>query len=508
MGSKRKKLITVKPPPELIDPPEELAKILRTLPIYCNDGMGVESEAVFERWVNEPESRYFKLGKFKVKFDWPQVTMVSSQVGGEDPLTKYLMEQYKLPRYRDLNIRYVQVARAGPLLADGFVVLSDTRSPDTLYTEGGPFTLRDELLTTGTVPQYAGGKHLCSIHQKRDCVEPWVNFDLNEAKFCPLPRPDEQPGPGVPPVLRVYNYNSAEQTRIRESDAAILEQNLRACGVAFGYNADESRRIAESEAALAKLNAHYFGLVFGYNRDEQHRLTEAKTYDIAPRIGIYPLENWQWDRERCNAYIREQLGISWVRSRCTWCPFNSLTQQDLDRFRMYPTHLADALLIEYIALAMNPRATLYRNRSLYEVAVKHEMHEGLSLFDAEIKTRPYSLYRVRRIYNPKGKDTSKKGQTDRCVEKLESGTRDEMAVAFNKKSKGLLVESARGHVYAYVRHRAAEEIYPTAEEYFVACPNTVATKARYGVEWFDDKWYRTVGWDPTRASAGQLGLSF
>lgn len=507
IGKPRK--IKIKAPPVLVEAPAELLRAGRRLPIYVNYGMGVESEAALEKWIEDPSSRYFALGGHRIPFDWDQVTLVSSQTGGEDRLTKYLVTQFTLPRLRDLEIRFVQVARAGPLQSDGIVILSDTRAPDTLYIEGA-YTLQDELLATGTVPQFAGGRHLCSLKTKRDVVEPFVNFDLNEPKVCEYPRrEDVAAGQQVPPVLRFYNYNAGEQARIRESDAAIREHNLKSCGIAFSYNSNEGSRISESDAAIAKLNEHYgYGLAFAFNRDEQSRITEAKTYDIAPRVGIYPLELWGWSRERCLDYIRERLGVLWHRSRCSFCPFNSLTASDIERHKLYPEELSNALLIEYIALAMNPRATLYKTRSLYEIAVEHQMSEGLRLFDEQVKAAAWSLYRVRRIYNAKGGDPHKKGQTDRCVERLDTGTREAMQRAFQEKAKGLLVESHRLHLYAYVRHRAAEELYPTAEEYFVACPNTVQTKARYGVEWFDEKWYRTVGFDPSRASAGQLGLSF
>lgn len=508
MTSKTKKK-EAKPPPILVEPPADLLAAARRLPVYVNDGLGVESQAVFERWVNEPESRFFNLGGHRIPFHWDQVTMLTAQTGGEDPLTSYLITNFKLPRYRELGIRYVQVARAGPREEDGIVILSDTTEPDELFTEGA-YKLSDELLVSGTVPAYAGGKHICSQKFKKFCCETFINFDLNEPKICPYPQgngAEQTSAAGVPPVLRVFNYNADEQTRIRESDSAIRDFNTGSCALVFGYNSGEQRRIRESDAALDKINDHYFFLVFGFNKDEQKRLTEAKTYDIAPRVGVYPLELWGWNREQCLDYIQKTLGVRWTRSRCSWCPFNSLTQDDIERFRLYPVELYNALVIEYIALAMNPRATLYRNRSLHEIAVEHKMQEGLRMFEEHITTCVHSLYRIRRIYNAKGGDPKKKGLANRCVEKLDTGTRSRMQAAFQKKAKGLLVERQRLHVYAYARH-PSPDTYPTAEEYYVVCPNTVETKAHYGVEWFDDKWYRTVGFDPTRTSAGQLGLSF
>jgi hypothetical protein len=32
------------------------------------------------------------------------------------------------------------------------------------------------------------------------------------------------------------------------------------------------------------------------------------------------------------------------------------------------------------------------------------------------------------------------------------------------------------------------EIFPTREEFYVAAPTTIASRARYGIPWFETKW--------------------
>jgi hypothetical protein len=44
----------------------------------------------------------------------------------------------------------------------------------------------------------------------------------------------------------------------------------------------------------------------------------------------------------------------------------------------------------------------------------------------------------------------------------------------------------RGITYVY-RHRCGTTL-PTREEFFVAAPGVVETKARYGLEWFEQRW--------------------
>lgn len=104
--------------------------------VILSFGMGVESSALLLRWLEEPEVCGFDLER--------ELIVITAQTGGEYPDTAALCEQHLLPRLRCRRVRFVQVARAGHLEADGIAVLSDTRLPNRLCLEGA-YTLSEEL---------------------------------------------------------------------------------------------------------------------------------------------------------------------------------------------------------------------------------------------------------------------------------------------------------------------------------------------------------------------------
>ena len=119
--------------------------------------MGVESSTIILKLVDHESLRDFDLTA--------DLIVITAQVGDEYPDQKTLVEQHVLPRMRVHRIRYVQVARAGHLEADGIVVLDDTREPRNVYLDGA-YKLSQELRAAGTVPQFAG-EHRCSFQKIR-----------------------------------------------------------------------------------------------------------------------------------------------------------------------------------------------------------------------------------------------------------------------------------------------------------------------------------------------------
>jgi hypothetical protein len=118
-------------------------------------GLGVESSTIILKWVDHESLRDFDL--------IADLIVITAQVGDEYPDQKTLVEQHVLPRMRAHRIRYVQVARAGHLEADGIVVLDDTRDPRKVHLDGA-YKLSQELRAAGTVPQFAG-EHRCSLNK-------------------------------------------------------------------------------------------------------------------------------------------------------------------------------------------------------------------------------------------------------------------------------------------------------------------------------------------------------
>jgi hypothetical protein len=298
----------------------------------------------------------------------------------------------------------------------------------------------------GSLPQFAG-EHICSLKFKVWVIESW---------------------------LRDYYSHSAALH-------------------AFGYNADETKRVAKSIAADEKRMA------FGFNSEEPKRVQRARQYDSPTRTSIFPLVEWGWTREDCLTYLKDQFGIVWMKSACCFCPFNALKADAIERHKAHPEQVADALMLEHVSLSLNPRGMLYRDKSLIQITMASGNQPALNSFAQKLDASPWSLYRVRRVYKAKkGEDgrpqEDKKGQAIRAVEKLETFpgpaaartelTRLAQRLGLAEESKGLIS-------YVYVQRRA--ETYPAREDFYVAAPSVVETKARYGIPRFEEQWSAAQG---------------
>jgi hypothetical protein len=398
--------------------------------------MGVESTAILVRWILEPDTR---------PCHFSELTVIVSQTGDEYLNTKHDVEQFLFPLMRKHNIRLVQVARHGPKEADGITVLSDTIQPTRLYIEGD-YKLSDELRAAGTVPSFAGGVHRCSLKSKAFVIETWLASEFERTSFQ-----------GV-----VHH--------------------------AFGYNSEEIRRVRKSEDAIAVRH-----VAFGFNADEAKRVERARTYDTAVRVGFYPLVEWGWNREKCIQYLQETLGVRWRRSSCFYCPFLRWDKEAAERHMEHADQVADALILERISLAMNPRGTLYRDRTLMELSIEYGNERALAIFEERMQQRKFAVYRVRRIYNAAstkdgGINPGKKGTVQRCVESLTGPLpRSEAESRWSQEcAQGGTVRTLRGISYLYREECAGT--FPTREDFLVVAPADVENKARYGQEWFDELW--------------------
>ncbi len=389
-------------------------------------GMGVESSALILKWIEDKSLRDFELS---------ELIIITSQVGNEYPDQKILVEQHILPQLRAHRIRYVQVARAGHLEADGILVLDDTREPRKVHLEGA-YKLSQELRSAGTVPQFAGA-HTCSLKFKVFAAERWIEEEL---------------------AGQSYQH-------------------------AFGYNAEELDRVEKSEKAFAEREP--VRVAFGFNVDEGDRVNKAEKYDTPLRKGFYPLVEWGMSRDDCLKYLKEVTGVTWKKSCCVFCPFHRVKEDSIARMRQFPEEVAEALLLEHQSLSLNPRGTLYRNRTLLSVVIDSQQSEALNYFRTRLDSAEYAVYRVRRIY--KGP-----GFADRAVEKLAVGCNAEMIIRFEQLAPRLEVQIEHDITYGYVRKREPGH-YPTVEEFFVVAPAVVESKTRYGFDWFEAKWREALG---------------
>lgn len=357
-------------------------------------------------------------------FSLEDLTVITAQTGDEHTDTKAYCETHILPLLRRNKIRLVQVARAGRYEADGIEVLDDSFHPDTLHIEGA-YKLSDELLFAGTVPQFAG-IHKCALKFKAFVLDQWLSH--------------EDPG----------SYRHA-----------------------FGFNADETSRVARSEYLTNKR------IAFGFNRDEQNRIDRANIYTFSGRTSFYPLLEWGWNRQACSDYLKDRFGVVSRRSACVQCPFVNLTSDAIRRLEDQPHQVARALLIEYTSLCLNHRSSLYKNRTLMSVLRAHKNYTALDAFSDLLTHTPMATYRVRRIM-------TSKGHGHRCTQRIDESTLDELV-----STKSLTPVVSHPDDYAIRIGLALErevDTFPTREEFYVTAPSTVASRARYGIPWFETMW--------------------
>ncbi len=407
------------------------------VPVMSN-GLGVESVAILLRWLLEPETRDFPLD---------ELVVVTAMVGAEWPDTGEDFERCILPLFRQYGVRFVQIARGGHLEEDGIVILDDSRHPECLHI-GGAYALTEELETAGTVHQ-SGSEHRCSLKFKAFVIETWLEEFLSGT--------------------------------IRHT---------------FGFNADELGRVQKSDAAIAAR------VTFGFNALEMDRVELGRTYDTPSRISHYPLVLWGWDREKCLAYIKDKLGIVWRKSACRFCPFARINHDPMARQKQFPQQTAQAMFTERLSLAMNPRGQLFKNQPLYQIVAQSGNEQAIDHFNLLLSQQQWAVYRVRRIYNAKaiydkdagrkrliGRDPTKKGTAERCVEQLSvHPTSDQAILSLGQLAAHHSVEPYQVHGLWYAKMAECSTTYPTSEDFFVAAPSRVETKARYGVDKFDLKW--------------------
>jgi hypothetical protein len=401
-------------------------------------GMGVESTAILLRYLEEPDT---------FEFDLSELIVIVAMTGDEWDNTRTDVEEHVLPRLRENNVRLVQLARAGPSQKDGIIVLDDSCQPRRLYTEGA-FKLSDELQASGTVPAFTG-EHRCSLKFKAFVIESWLQQHVYPAS-------------------------------IRHT---------------FGYNSDELGRVAKSNKAIARIT-------FGFNADEQARVKKGQSYDHPYRIGHYPLVEIGWDRQDCLLYIREATGIDWQKSACPYCPFTRIDADTIERQKRFPHQVAKAMILERLSLAMNPRGQLYKKQPLYQIVNASGNETALESFHASLASVPWGLYRVRRIYQPKAVyqgtgrnrrllhyEPTKKGSVQRCVERIaQFSTAGEAIEQLKRLAQENKLPVEINHELCYATVRRCGQCYPTSEEYYVAAPAVVETKARHGVSDFHNEW--------------------
>jgi hypothetical protein len=128
--------------------------------------MGADSTSLLLRWLTDPSSR---------DFDLDDLVVVTSMTGHEFDSTRAAVEAHVLPRLAEHRVRFIQIARSQrrtTRAGGGVIVLDDSCQPRDLHIDGD-YTLGQEMLSAGTVPQ-RGGMRMCSVHSKGDCLDPVI----------------------------------------------------------------------------------------------------------------------------------------------------------------------------------------------------------------------------------------------------------------------------------------------------------------------------------------------
>ncbi|MFD9691862.1 hypothetical protein ACFWXO_39575 [Kitasatospora sp. NPDC059088] len=370
------------------------------MPIVLSYGMGLDSAAVLTRWLTEPATRTFPLDK---------LTVLTAMTGDEPDVTRRLNENHVLPLLRDTGTRFVQISRTSQ--SGGYTVLDDSRTPRRLIMKG-PWRLSDELRTSGTVPQIAAKRRLCSLHAKGQVLDEWLA--------------DEFGG-------RPFRH-------------------------ALGFAAEELRRAERDEGFTA-----------------------------TGRRPEYPLiDPWGWDRHQCAQYLLDRFGEPWSRSACGYCPFSAGHRgraELIERWRAEPAIGAQALALEYTAMALNQHSKLYGSVAAQDLARTHGLTDVLTQFEEDLRRQRWSVYEVRRIVHPRRDDPTAKGAAWRSVRTVFTGHRDDAQLVLRTVSAGTAVTDEYGITRAEIIPRTSG--YPAIEMALALAPAGVHDKQRpaFGFWW-------------------------
>lgn len=220
----------------------------------------------------------------------------------------------------------------------------------------------------------------------------------------------------------------------------------------------------------------------GFNVNEHTRITRDSAYSMGgQRIPTYPINEWGWSRQDCLDYLYRKLGVVWPKSCCRHCPYagnKSGWPEQLARFAALPAEAAQHIIDEYVCLALNPRSGLFGpGKSLITRLRRDQVTEPITLAVARMKTMPWAIYRVRRLYNApanaiRSVDSALLGGHRTVHTALTDVSRlVDIAVTKNEEIAGAPVHDGDRdtHHRLWLRRRS-DGIYPTQEEFYTVAP--------------------------------------
>lgn len=240
---------------------------------------------------------------------------------------------------------------------------------------------------------------------------------------------------------------------------------------------------------IRTLAGRAFTQIIGFNADEPGRAArDGMASRIPGRTGRFPLLEWGWGRQRCEAFLLDRFGVRWKKSYCWFCCYPvsmGAMEAHLERMRRFPDLAGRVLRLEYTAMALNPRARLFGTRSLLDQFAPDEpaSRPVLDAFENELNC-PWGVFHVRRILPVSAAGT--RAPALRSVRGLGLGSRARTGARLEQFSARhhLPVETdPYGSVRGWLRTRG--EGFPAVEEFTVTAPAYVRDKQqdRFETEW-------------------------
>jgi hypothetical protein len=225
--------------------------------------------------------------------------------------------------------------------------------------------------------------------------------------------------------------------------------------------------------------------VMGFEAGESGRARRDAGYDTAQRTGMYPLVEWGWDRAACERYIRSVTGADWPKSCCTFCPFSLCNiagkERALAAYLAEPAAGVQALVLEHVAVALNPRQGLVGGDRLADILAATGQHRAvLDAFAARLGEMTWQVYEVRRVIRPRAGDPSKPANAVRSLRAVASGTREQMTAVLGRLAglQGAVIDTSDGITRAWLRRRGQQ--LPAAEQFYALAPAGPADKTGPG----------------------------
>lgn len=215
-----------------------------------------------------------------------------------------------------------------------------------------------------------------------------------------------------------------------------------------------------------------FAHAMGYATGEEKRADKDSRFATERRRPFYPLLEWGWDRQACLDYIEQVTEVKgWPKSCCFFCPFSGGRDAHIERLAKREKLAMEALILEYMSLAFNPRQQLFATgKSLEQTLVDAGHHHLIESRDKQLDTLDWQIYEVRRLWRSKAscmrsiRVLSNTGSKAWALERL-----DEAELAQPELQPGADMLSHPRHRRVWKR-KEDHELYPKLEAFLLAAP--------------------------------------